>query len=137
MEAEIHGYLEDALVQGLKAAGRRLTQASFINAMLAMNADQGLGTRAGHSISWADGRRGEVSGAETGDGSPIPGHDLHRTLGESICGSTVQGKKIVTGAGTGSAIIVVDPRSRRSVGEAKVTLGARSNVQGDGDPDRA
>ena len=64
-EAEYHGYLSvDALVQGLKAAGSNATQASFINAMLAMTSYQGQGLWGGHSISWAMADRGQVSGAD-------------------------------------------------------------------------
>ncbi len=96
-EAEYHGYLSvDALVQGLKAAGSNATQASFINAMLAMTKYQGLGLWGGHSISWAMADRGQVSGADNCEWiTQYQGTTFHVISGlNPICGQTVQGKKI-------------------------------------------
>jgi branched-chain amino acid transport system substrate-binding protein len=93
--SEYYGYLSvDALVRGLMAAGSSPSQASFINAMLAMTNYQGLGLWGGHSISWAMADRGQVSGADNCiwitqyEGSTfnlVPGLD-------PLCGQTIQGK---------------------------------------------
>ncbi len=95
--AEYYGYLSvDALVQGLKAAGSNATQASFINAMLAMTNYQGQGLWGGHSISWAMADRGQVSGADNCEWvTQYQGSTFHLVSGLTpICGQTVPGKKI-------------------------------------------
>ena len=95
--AEYYGYLSvDALVQGLKAVGTNTTQASFINAMLAMTNYQGQGLWGGHSISWAMADRGQVSGADNCEWiTQYEGSTFHAITGlNPLCGQTVQGKKI-------------------------------------------
>jgi branched-chain amino acid transport system substrate-binding protein len=95
--SEYQGYLSvDALVQGLKAAGSNATQASFINAMLAMTNYQGLGLWGGHSISWAMADRGQVSGADNCIWiTQYQGSTFQVIKGlDPLCGQTVQGKKV-------------------------------------------
>jgi branched-chain amino acid transport system substrate-binding protein len=95
--SEYYGYLSvDALVQGLKAAGHNATQASFINAMLAITNYQGLGLWGGHSISWAMADRGQVSGADNCIWiTQYQGTTFHVIPGLApLCGQTIQGKKI-------------------------------------------
>jgi branched-chain amino acid transport system substrate-binding protein len=93
--SEYYGYLSvDALVQGLKAAGPNATQASVINAMLAMTNYQGLGLWGGHSISWAMADRGQVSGADNCIWiTQYEGSTFHVISGlDPLCGQTISGK---------------------------------------------
>ena len=95
--AEYYGYLSvDALVQGLKVVGTGATQASFINAMVAMTNYQGQGLWGGHSISWAMADRGQVSGADNCEWvTQYEGSTFHLVPGLTpICGQTITGQKI-------------------------------------------
>ncbi|HUJ64613.1 MAG TPA: ABC transporter substrate-binding protein, partial [Acidimicrobiales bacterium] len=62
--AEYIGYVTvDALVQGLKAAGKNPTQASLINAMLGITSYNAAGLYGDHTIGWAMDQRGLYEGA--------------------------------------------------------------------------
>jgi branched-chain amino acid transport system substrate-binding protein len=63
--AEYIGYASvDALVQGLKGAGKNPTQASLINAMLGITDYTAAGLYGSHSIGWAMNQRGQYEGAD-------------------------------------------------------------------------
>lgn len=95
--AEYYAYLSvDAVVQGLKAAGANATQASFINAMLAMTNYPATGLYDGHGVDFSMAGRGQT--AAPGNCwwvTQYQGSTFHVIPGlDPVCGETVPGKKV-------------------------------------------
>jgi branched-chain amino acid transport system substrate-binding protein len=95
--AEYNGYASvDAFVQGLKAAGSNPTQASFIDAMLAITNYNAAGLYGSHSVSFALDQRGQASGPDNCLFiTQYSGSTFHLVSGaDPICGAVIPGKKV-------------------------------------------
>ena len=95
--AEYNGYASvDALVQGLKAAGSNPTQASFINAMLAITNYNAAGLYGSHSVSFALADRGQASGPDNCYYVvQYKGTTFNLVSGaDPICGAVIPGKTV-------------------------------------------
>jgi branched-chain amino acid transport system substrate-binding protein len=97
--AEYIGYVTvDAFVQGLKAAGKNPTPASFINAMQGIRNYTADGLFDGHSIGFAMDQRGKVVNADNClFFTQYSGTSFHLVPGEDpLCGSNIPGETIAS-----------------------------------------
>lgn len=94
---EYIGYLSvDGFVAGLKAAGAKPTQASFINAMLGIDHYDGAGLFGSHSIGFGMAGRGQTAGPENCVWvSKFTGSTFHPVTGATpLCGSLIPGQTV-------------------------------------------
>jgi branched-chain amino acid transport system substrate-binding protein len=86
----------NALVQGLKAAGKNPTQAKFINTILGIHNYAAAGLWGGRTISFALQGRGEFSGADNCVWlTQYVGTKFHLVPGlDPVCGTTLKGRSV-------------------------------------------
>jgi branched-chain amino acid transport system substrate-binding protein len=95
--AEYIGYVTvDALVQGLKAAGKNPTKESLINAMLGITSYNAAGLYGDHTIGWAMDQRGLYEGAGNCFYiTQFQGTTFHLVPNEDpLCGQTIPGLNV-------------------------------------------
>jgi branched-chain amino acid transport system substrate-binding protein len=86
----------DGFVTGLKAAGSKPTQASFINTMLGIRQYNAAGLFGSHSIGFAMDQRGQAQGADNCVWvTQYSGTAFHLVSGaDPVCGSIIPGAKV-------------------------------------------